>query len=122
VIGAAGLAALAFTHSVSAMIAVAGAVGFSISVLRPALTSLVTRFAARSEQGSILGLTQSLQCIASILAPFLSGLLIDHDLMAAWGLMTAGGLFAGLLFRKPAQIETIHQREEAVPAAHEPGR
>lgn len=64
------------------------------ALLRPALTSLVTREADRSEQGVVLGLTQSLASVAAIVAPPLSGLLITHDLGILWAWL---GALAGLV-------------------------
>lgn len=53
-------------------------------VIRPALTSLVTKQAGRHEQGVVLGLTQSLMSMASIVAPVLGGLLIQRGFLTAW--------------------------------------
>jgi MFS family permease len=58
-------------------------------MVRPALTSLITQKAARSEQGVVLGLTQSLNSIAAIVAPAIAGLLIDHSLLATWAMLAA---------------------------------
>lgn len=55
-----------------------------ISVIRPALTSLITQKGGRDRQGTVLGLTQSLMSISQILAPFLSGFLIQHRWLALW--------------------------------------
>jgi DHA1 family tetracycline resistance protein-like MFS transporter len=64
------------------------------SLLRPALTSLVTRLADRTEQGVVLGLTQSLSSVAAIIAPPIAGTLIDHDLGRIWAWL---GALAGLV-------------------------
>jgi predicted MFS family arabinose efflux permease len=120
-IGGMAFVALGFTFTIAPMLAVAAAIALSISVLRPALTSLITQLAGRSEQGSILGLTQSLQSVAAIVAPFLAGLLIDHKLLELWALTAAGSLLIGLLFRKPDPSDWQHRREEPVGAAQEPG-
>jgi MFS family permease len=84
-----GLAALAFTHGVPVLLVVAAAASIGTGMNRPALTSLITQKASRSEQGVVLGLTQSLNSIAAIGAPAVAGLLIDHSLLAAWGLLAA---------------------------------
>ncbi len=55
-----------------------------ISIIRPALTSLITQKAGRERQGTVLGLTQSLMSISQISAPFVSGLLIQHRWLTAW--------------------------------------
>src|SRR5262249_33876973 len=67
--GAVGLAALAFIHPIPMLIPVLTATAFGTGVLRPTLTSLVTRQTHRKEQGVVLGLTQSLNSIAAIVTP-----------------------------------------------------
>ncbi|MEJ7609149.1 MAG: MFS transporter, partial [Bryobacteraceae bacterium] len=62
---------LAVTFEIGPLLIVSILVAFSTSVVRPALTSLITQTSSRSEQGSILGLTQSLTSVAQIVAPFL---------------------------------------------------
>jgi predicted MFS family arabinose efflux permease len=97
-LGMVGLAALGFTYSVPLLLLVAAASSSGTGVIRPALTSLITQKAARSEQGVVLGLTQSLNSIASIVAPAIGGLLIDHSLLAGWALTAAGICGVALLF------------------------
>lgn len=67
------------------------------SLLRPALTALVTHEADRTEQGVVLGLTQSLSSIAAVVAPPIAGALITHDLGLVWAWLGAafglGGFF-----------------------------
>ena len=86
----AGLAALGFTYEVPLLLVVAAVASAGLGAVRPVLTSLITQKAARSEQGVVLGLTQSLNSIAAIIAPAVGGLLIDHSLLAAWALVAAG--------------------------------
>jgi MFS family permease len=64
------------------------------SLLRPALTSLVTRQADRTEQGVVLGLTQSLSSVAAVIAPPIAGTLINNDLGRVWGWL---GAFFGIV-------------------------
>jgi MFS family permease len=97
-LGMVGLAALGFTYSVPLLLLVAAISSSGTGVIRPALTSLITQQAARSEQGVVLGLTQSLNSIAAIVAPAVGGLLIDHSLLAGWALTAAGICGVALLF------------------------
>jgi len=97
-LGMVGLAALGFTYSVPLLLLVAAISSSGTGVIRPALTSLITQQAARSEQGAVLGLTQSLNSIAAIVAPAVGGLLIDHSLLAGWALTAAGICGVSLLF------------------------
>jgi DHA1 family tetracycline resistance protein-like MFS transporter len=96
--GLVGLAALAFTHSVPLLLVVTAVSSSGTGVIRPVVTSLITQKAGRSEQGVVLGLTQSLNSIAAIVAPAIGGLLIDHSLLAGWALLAAGICGIALLF------------------------
>jgi len=86
---AVGLAALAFTHTVSVLLVTGALAATGTGVLRPAITSLLTQRTPRAEQGTVLGLTQSLNSLSQIVAPFIAGLLIDHQWLAAWALLAA---------------------------------
>src|SRR5437773_6577842 len=63
---------------------------FGNGVIRPALTSLVTQQAGRQEQGVVLGITQSLMSMASIVSPIVAGLLIERHLLKEWAWVAAG--------------------------------
>jgi MFS family permease len=63
---------------------------FGNGVIRPALTSLITQQAGRQEQGVVLGITQSLMSMASIVAPIIAGLLIQRQMLKEWAWMAAG--------------------------------
>jgi len=93
-----GLAALAFTSGIPILLVVAAAASLGTGLNRPALTSLITQRAARSEQGVVLGLTQSLNSVAAICAPAVAGFLIDHRLLIVWALLAATISGAALLF------------------------
>jgi len=101
---AVGLSALAFITQVPLLVPVFTATAFGTGVLRPALTSLITRSADKREQGVVLGLTQSLNSIAQILSPLLAGFLIGRGQLGAWALIGAGVSVLGflLIFRAAA--------------------
>ena len=94
----AGLTALGFTYGVPLLLVVTAVASSGMGAIRPALTSLITQKAGRSEQGVVLGLTQSLNSIAAIAAPAVGGLLIDHSLLPAWALLAAGISSVALFF------------------------
>ncbi len=71
------------------------------SLLRPALTSLVSRLADRTEQGVVLGLTQSLSSLAAIVAPPIAGILVEHDLGIVWAWLGALAGLVGFLLVRP---------------------
>lgn len=81
----AGYTILAFTNSIAALGA-STAVLSTGSLVRPALTTLITQAAGPQEQGVVLGLTQSLTSISMILGPLLAGYLIEQGMLTSWGL------------------------------------
>jgi DHA1 family tetracycline resistance protein-like MFS transporter len=87
--GLVGLVALGFTYSIPLLLITAAVASSGTGIIRPTVTSLITQKAGRSEQGVILGLTQSLNSISAIAAPALAGFLIDHSLLSTWA-VTAG--------------------------------
>ncbi len=84
-----GLGALGFTYGIPLLLLVSAVASSGTGMVRPALTSLITQKAGRSEQGVVLGLTQSLNSIAAIVAPAIAGLLIDHALLTTWAMVAA---------------------------------
>ncbi len=78
---------------------------FGAAVLRPALTSQISQNVGREHQGAVLGVNQSLQSIAIIIAPLVSGLFIDRGYLAAWALACSGvaALGFGLAIARPAR-------------------
>ena len=96
--GLVGLAGLAFTYPIPLLLVVTAVSSSGTGVIRPVLTSLITQKAGRSEQGVVLGLTQSLNSIAAIVSPAVGGLLIDHSLLAGWALLAAGICGVALFF------------------------
>lgn len=57
---------------------------FGSSVLRPSITSQITKVVPRNQQGTILGVTQSLQSIAQVIAPLIGGYLIGEGHLTGW--------------------------------------
>lgn len=91
-----GYAILAFTNSIAALGASTAVLSMG-SLVRPALTTLITQAAGRQEQGVVLGLTQSLTSVSMIVGPLLSGYLIEHGMLTTWGLTAAAIAALGLL-------------------------
>ena len=82
---AAGYALLAYVEPVAPLLIAMTFSAFGNGVLRPCLTSITTQVAGREEQGVVLGLSQTLSSLASILAGTLSGFLIERSLLGTWG-------------------------------------
>jgi DHA1 family tetracycline resistance protein-like MFS transporter len=95
-----GYVVLGFAYTIPLLLLSAGISAFG-GVARPVVTSLITQVAGRREQGSVLGLTQSLTSIALITGPLIAGVLIEHRLLALWALTAAGVALAGWLVRTP---------------------
>jgi DHA1 family tetracycline resistance protein-like MFS transporter len=97
-LGMVGLAALGFTYTIPMLLVFSAISSSGTGVVRPIATSLITQKASRSEQGVVLGLTQSLNSVSAIIAPAISGLLIDHSLLTAWALAAAAICGIALFF------------------------
>jgi MFS transporter, DHA1 family, tetracycline resistance protein len=102
---AVGYALLGFAHTIPGLALAATVTAFG-GLIRPTLTSLITKAAPRSEQGSVLGLQQSLTSVAQIAGPPFAGILIQHGALTTWGLAAAGiaGLGLVLAARKPLPV------------------
>lgn len=93
-----GYVLLAFSRENFVLLALAStSAAFGNAVARPTLTSLITQSTSRSEQGVVLGLTQSLASVAQISAPPLAGWLIERHLLSPWAWTAAIAAAAGLL-------------------------
>ncbi|HWN84598.1 MAG TPA: MFS transporter [Vicinamibacterales bacterium] len=90
-----GYTILAFSTSVPWLVAATAVMSMG-SLVRPALTSLITHAAPREEQGVVLGLMQSLNSGALIVGPLIAGYLIEHGLLTTWGLAAAATAVMGL--------------------------
>ncbi len=91
-----GYTLLAFCTSIPMLIAATAVMSMG-SLVRPALTSLITHAAPREEQGVVLGLMQSLNSGALIVGPLAAGYLIEHGLLTTWGLVAAATAVLGLV-------------------------
>ena len=104
---ASGFAALALGYfglgiavSSAALVVTGLLAAYGNSVIRPVLTSLITQQAGRHEQGMVLGITQSLMSMASIVSPIASGLLIEHGMLAAWAWMASALAVVGVMLSR----------------------
>ena len=96
--GMAGLAALGFTYSIPLLLLVTAVSSSGTGLIRPVATSMITQKTPRSEQGVVLGLTQSLNSVAAIISPAIAGFLIDHTLLTSWALVAAAICGVALFF------------------------
>ncbi|MEA9356083.1 MFS transporter [Bacteriovorax sp. PP10] len=70
---------------------------FGSSVLRPSITSQITKIVPKDQQGTILGVTQSLQSVAQIVAPLIGGYLIGTGNLTGWAWSCSFIAFCGIL-------------------------
>ncbi|MDP9114440.1 MAG: MFS transporter [Acidobacteriota bacterium] len=100
-----GYSLLAFAHSIPWLLLSTTVLALG-GLVRPILTSLITQKTPRAEQGTVLGLTQSLTSVSQIVGPPVAGLLIQHDLLTAWGLTLAVIALLGLVIAsRPVLVE-----------------
>lgn len=72
---------------------------FGSAVTRPCITTLLTKSVGRDEQGATLGVSQSLASVSQIVGPLTAGWLIQHHMLAAWGLTAAAFAAIGAFLR-----------------------
>ena len=87
-----GYPLLGINTSLGGLIALVCFAGFGVTVVRPCVTTLITKSVGRHEQGEALGASQSLASISQVVGQPLAGVLIGHQLLGAYGLVA--GLFA----------------------------
>lgn len=92
-----GYFALPLAHGTGPLLVVASITAFGTGVLRPALTSLVSQSASAREQGTALGIMQSLGSLASVGAPALGGFFLGHGRLGAWAFSSGVASILGLL-------------------------
>jgi len=81
-----GFAVLSGARQLVLLLIAIGFITFGSAILRPSLTSLITKSASRHRQGMVIGLMQSLMSIAQIIAPVIAGLLIQKQYLSTWAL------------------------------------
>lgn len=99
-----GYLTLGLASSVTMLLVAATISSFGNGVLRAALTSLITQSAGRHEQGVVLGLTQSMTSMASIAAPMIAGLLIQHRQLSLWAMLAALLSGVGLVLARDRRV------------------
>ena len=95
-----GYGALGVIHDVGPLVLVATISSFGNGVLRPVLSSLVSQNAGPHEQGTVIGLSQSLQSVAAIIAPGVAGFLIEHGQLTLWSWCAGVAAVAGVVLAK----------------------
>jgi len=102
-----GYLVLAFTFGLPALLLSATISAFGNGVLRPALTSLISHQADQRQQGLVMGLSQSLNSLAQIVAPLMTGLLIRYEWLSSWSLTAGLFTLAGLLLSQKTTLQQV---------------
>jgi DHA1 family tetracycline resistance protein-like MFS transporter len=97
-----GVTLLAVVPRGAGMLAVFGLMSLGQSLATPSLQSLISRSAAASEQGSVLGSSQSMSALARALGPAVGGLLFSRIGPSAPFLAAGGVLVLAVLLSVPA--------------------
>lgn len=87
-----GFLLLGYISSPLWVLAAVGGISYGSAVIRPTLTSMLTRATTRSRQGMALGVMQSLHSLATTIGPLAAGWLIGESLMLTY--VWLGGLLA----------------------------
>ena len=97
-----GYAFLGAAHTIPVLVVLIAVAAFGSAVTRPSLTTLLTKSVGPSEQGAVLGVSQSLSGISQIMGPIVAGWLIGTSRLTAYGLVAGGCAMVGaLLVRRP---------------------
>jgi MFS family permease len=91
-----GYLVLGFAQTVALLVISTTIASFGQGFLRPALTARITHTCDSHEQGTVLGLTQSMQALAQVFVPPAGALLIQHHLLFAWAACAAAVSAAAL--------------------------
>lgn len=107
----AGNALLGHVQPTAPLLVAVGLASLGNSMLRPCLTTIVTQVVEERQRGVALGLMQSLSSLASITAGPISGWLIEHDHLTAWGWVAAACCGVALLVgqRGSATHAVVHE-------------
>jgi len=111
---------LGFIHTLGPLLVVSAISSFGTGVLRPAITSLITRAVGRHEQGSVLGLNQSINSLAQITAPMLAGVLITTGHLALWAWVPGVVSLVGFLLLRRAGAGAAGEKTAGVPTGASP--
>ncbi len=94
---AVGYSLIGLTRSIGQLLGASTVNSYGMGVLRPSITALITHKAGRHEQGVVLGLTQSITAISSVIAPAIAGAMIDRNLLTEWAFLAAAFALGGLV-------------------------
>jgi MFS family permease len=103
---------LASMPSVAGVILSTTLAAYGNGALRPAITSLASQRTSAQEQGTVLGLVQSLSSISAICGPMIGGLLLEHTWLRSWAIVPAICSLVGLVLSGTAHADAPKQQNE----------
>lgn len=104
-------AALGWVSTLPFLLVVIAIGGFGTSVVRPSLTTLITRSVPPEEQGAALGVSQSLASLGQMIGTVAAGALIGRGWLPSFGLLSAFFAILGMALNLSAP---------ALPSSSEP--
>ncbi len=90
-----GLVGMVFSDNIYTYLPVVTFLSFGMGTLRPLLIGKISKSVSNKEQGAILGVTNSLGSFAQIIAPLISGFILNITFPGFLGLVAALVLLAG---------------------------
>jgi MFS family permease len=96
-----GFSAYLFVDSIQGAILASTCSSIGSGLIRPTLGAMMSHAAPPREQGGVFGVSQSLASIASIIAPLIAGLIIEHASLEAWAAFAGGSILFAFIFRAP---------------------
>jgi MFS family permease len=107
-----GYPLLGIVSSLPALIALVCFSSFGVAVVRPCVTTLITKSVGRHEQGAALGTSQSLASISQMLGQPLAGFLIDRHLSAWYGVAAGAIALVGALLSVSPEATLVENPEQ----------
>jgi len=95
-----GLVGMIFSKNIYTYIPVVTFLSFGTGTLRPLLIGKISKSVSNSEQGAILGVTNSLGSFSQIIAPLISGFILNVTFPGALGLIATLVMLLGITWQK----------------------
>jgi MFS family permease len=93
---AVGFTGVGLCHGVVFLIGSVAVVNVGAAVLRPVVISQLSKRVEASRQGLVMGVNQAIFSMTAVLAPLLSGALINRGLYTSWAVAAATFVLIGL--------------------------
>jgi len=95
-----GLLGMVFAKNIYIYLPVVTLLSFGMGTLRPLLIGKISKSVSDSEQGAILGVSNSLGSFSQIIAPLISGFILNVTFPGALGIMATLVMLLGVVWQK----------------------